>query len=380
MKKKDILHIYAGTAGNAGSYIRELFLSLEENFTQEIIVNYYYPKSYGKAKRFFYRFSELSSNYKYKYNKIRLIVRFFELFMGLIRSYIYLVTHKVSLLNYSLTSDLYLELMFLKFVKSTTKTKVLITCHDVVPFGTDNQSELENKIKKKKRFFQLADYLIIHNKNSRVDLQKYYKIQNKIVEYPFPIMDLRSNFVNPKRTEEAVRFGMIGHIRNEKGLDVLIDAWHKFYRPDKKAELVIAGNFATKDNYDIQKLREYSINVIPQFISDAEYIKIINEVDVVILPYKRGTNSGIPSSVISLDTLLLASDIPMFKENNLINPEFLFKTQNSLSLVKKMNWVLNMSEDERQLLRNKNKELFERYRCLFYDKVNQAYNNLIKNV
>ncbi|WP_321281286.1 glycosyltransferase [Marinifilum fragile] len=379
MRKKDILHIYAGSAGSAGSYIRELFLGLQPNFDQELVVNYYYPLSYGDAKRRFYRFSELSSPFKYRNKKIRLIIRYFELLFTLLYSYIYLISHKVSVLNYNLTSDLFVEYLFLKIVKVTTKTKVLITCHDVVPFGTDDELGLKKKILRKKMFFDLADFLIVHNESSKHDLQKHFQITDNIIQYPFPVMSLRTDNPLKKKSNGVIKFGMIGHIRNEKGLDVLIDAWRLFYKPDKNVELIIAGNFATSDAYDLSTFNGLSIKVIPSFLSDERYKQLIEELDVVILPYKRGTNSGIPSSVISLDSLLLTSDIPMFKCNPLIPLSFQFESKNAISLAEKMNWLCSLTEEERQSYRSKNTNQLINYRGLFIETTNQVYSNLINN-
>lgn len=380
MRKKDILHIYAGSAGSAGSYIRELFLGLEPNFDQELVVNYYYPLSYGEAKRCFYRFSELSSPFKYRSKKIRLIIRYFELLFSLFYSYIYLIRNKVSFLNYNLTSDLHVEYLFLKIVKVTTKTRVLITCHDVVPFGTDDELGLKKKILRKKMFFDLADFLIVHNESSKCDLQKHFEITDNIIQYPFPIMSLKTDTLLKKKSDGIIRFGMIGHIRNEKGLDVLIEAWRNFFKSDKNVELIIAGNFATSDAYDLSTFNDLSIKVIPSFLSDERYKQLIEELDVIILPYKRGTNSGIPSSVISLDSLLLTSDIPMFKCNPLVPPLFQFKSEDAISLVEKIEWLCSLSEEERQSYRIKNMNQLINYRSSFIETTNQVYTNLINNI
>ena len=55
-----------------------------------------------------------------------------------------------------------------------------------------------------------------------------------------------------------------------------------------------------------------------------------------MLPYKIGTNSGIPSTAFSLDTDVICSDIPMFSNNTLIPRESLFKAGSVESLSKKM--------------------------------------------
>jgi len=381
----DIVHIYAGTAGNAGSYLNEIFVSLKDNFRQKIFVNYYYKYPSQDSIKIFYKYSELSSKYILIKNNIRLGIRFLELFFALTYIFVFIYLNKVKCVNYNLTSDLSIEYYFLKLIKKFKNIKILITCHDVLPFGTKNKKLLEAKIHNKKRFFDSADYLIIHNESSKIDLNKYYDIDDKILFYPFPIMDLmhksknssdKSNTIHNIQ-ENVIRFSMIGHFRIEKGLDLLINAWQKFYNGRKKAELLIAGSFPDVQNYNLNPLKDKSVRIIQSFLTDEQYLEIILKSHAIILPYKRGTNSGIPSSVITANTLVLASDIPMFRNNPLISDEFLFKSEDVESLVEKLDWLYNMSIQDREHYIRNNRMLCIKYRMTFRKYINDIYNFLL---
>lgn len=376
MKKIDILHIYAGTSGSAGLYINEVYTSLSENFSQELIVNYYY--SFPEGKKVFYKFSELSAPYKFKWNKTRLFIRFLELCVALTYSVNYLIVNKVKLLNYNLTSDLFVEYCFLRLIKLITKTKILITCHDVIPFGISSIELFEKKQKKKKRFFLLADYLIVHNENSKTDLKKYYKIEANILEHPFPLMDLKKLFKEiPDPGSLTIKnhflVGMFGHFRKEKGLDLLLQAWKSFYEESKNVELLLAGNFPPKYLKTIEELKIKGVKIIPRFIDDKSYYNYIASCDLVVLPYTRGTNTGIPSSIISLNTLVLTSDIPMFKNNKLLCSKQLFEANNPIDLEKKLDFFYTLSPKEKKVLVKENMENFFKYKNSFKSKVNDAY-------
>lgn len=380
MKKIDIVHMYAGTSGSAGLYIKEIYSALNGNFTQELIVNYYYP--FKEGKKVFYKFSELSAPYKFCCNRIRLMIRFAELCFALIYSFILILTHKVKVLNYNLTSDLKLEYFFLLSIKKLTKTKILITCHDILPFANKNQESLKKRIQIKNRFFRLADYLIVHNSNSINDLKKYYDISSCILEYPFPLMDLNKLFVrnktdtNPRNAKFVV--GMFGHFRLEKGLDILIEGWNEFYESSKNVELVLAGNLLDSNTYNLDGLQKKQVTIISNFIDDISYYNLIARSDLVILPYKSGTNSGIPSSVLSLNTLVLTSDIPMFKNNQLIASDFLFKANDSRSLSEKLNMIYALTSNARNSYLQENQQRINKYRQTFVNKINEAYSFSIK--
>jgi hypothetical protein len=109
MQKVDILHIYTGTAGASGLYINEIFTSLQNKFKQEIIVNYYYPFPHGR--KYFYKISELGAK-KIKNTTLRLFIRFFELTIGLFRTYVFILLASPKVINYNLTSDAFPEYFF----------------------------------------------------------------------------------------------------------------------------------------------------------------------------------------------------------------------------------------------------------------------------
>ena len=99
----------------------------------------------------------------------------------------------------------------------------------------------------------------------------------------------------------------------------------------------------------------------------------ISSAKCVILPYLRGTNSGIPSSVYSLGSDLIVSDIPMFKNNPLIGKESYFECGNSNSLFEKMCSFYKELHKETSI----KKERIDSYRQSFNNQVVQLYSQLL---
>ena len=385
MKNKiDLLHVYAGTRGASGLYLDEIYKALKFKYKQEVIVSAFYSFPYGK--KWFYRYSDISSiglNIL-NVNIIRKAVRFFELILTLIRTFIYIKIKKVRFVNYGLTSDLTIELFFIKLLKFKSNVKIIITCHDVLPFGSDDPSILSKKIKKKKQFFDLADFLLIHNENSKKDLKEYYNIgDKKVFMIYFPLMDL--NNLNLEKTETNLikdknqfTVGMFGNLRQEKGVDVLLKAWSKMFDPSKNIRLIIAGYVPPNINYGFESVENKSVVVYDRFINDSEFKSLIESCDVVVLPYKRGTNSGIPAQIISTGTLVLTSDIPMFKNNSIISNEFLFKSEDYNNLSSKLLWVSSLKEDVLEKYKKENSKSLINYNKLFSEKIILEFNKIIK--
>ena len=383
--KIDICHVYPITSGTAGTYMDSIYKALKNDFSEEIFVNYYYPYNYGK--KVFYKYSDLCADYKFlkRHNFIRRIIRFFEMLKGLYKVYRYIKQNNVSILNYSLNSDLKIEYLFLKLVK-LRETKIAITCHDVLPFGVSLENIRNSyQLKNKKRFFQLADYLIVHNENSIKELQCYFGIQgNRVILSPFPVMDIKAfdkegylpKIINNAISNQTFIVSMIGYFRKEKGLDILIKGWQMFTPTCPNALLIISGHFPNK-------LEAEKIRTIPQVIvhegllNDNAYTELIKKSDVIVMPYIRGTNSGIPSSILSMDTIVLTSDIDMFKTNPLISEQLMFKTNNSKDLASKLMALYKCTNNDIQEIKQKNKMKLETYIHTFKKDLISSYKKMI---
>lgn len=363
-----LFHVYAGTQGSAGLYINEIIEAIGLTDIQQVaFVSYYYP--FKNAKKIFYRFTDLAS--KKKKTKFRPYFRYIELICGLSFVFLEALLKRPRYINYSLNSSYLPEYIFLTIVKKWLGINIIITCHDVVPFENSylNTSKENNR---RAYLLNMADLLLVHNENSTNDLIQYYNVDlSKIVYHPFPIMDLKSleHPVSIKRID----FLFVGHMRREKGINVLLESWKIFSSYYPKANLFVVGNNPHNSDVNVEEYRKYNVKFVLHYVDDTAYAQYIASARCVILPYLRGTNSGIPSSVYSLGTNLIVSDIPMFKNNPLISKESYFESGNSGSLVEKMRWFYTNMQDVSDM-----RERIESYRSSFNYQVIQLYSRLLQ--
>lgn len=362
-----LFHVYAGTQGTAGLYLNEIFKAIEHTeIKQEAFVSYYYP--FSNAKKIFYYFTDLASgNQK---SKLRPYLRYLELLYGLFYVLVRALISRPKYLNYSLNSSYLPEYFFLIILKKLMRIKIIITCHDVVPFK-NSHLDISKENKRRSYLLKMADYLLVHNDNSRKDLIKYYNIDPiKIISHPFPVMDL--NFLKVSNKQKTIDFLFIGHLRCEKGVTVLLDSWKVFNRIYPKATLYVVGNNPPNSGILVNNYEDLNINFILNYVDDITYAQYIASAKCVVLPYLRGTNSGIPSSVYSMGTDLIVSDIPMFRNNPLINEDAFFECGNSKSLIERLqsHYMLYQSQ---KLLPN-----IDSYRATFRDQVVKLYTHLFK--
>jgi glycosyltransferase involved in cell wall biosynthesis len=342
----DITHLYFGTAGAAGLYTHRIQQALSKKFKQDCIVNHYFPFDYGR--RYFFRFTELSGKNVFRsWKYLRFFIRYLELVAGLLCSTVLLARNGSKIVNYNLISQHNVEYLFLRFWKRSLKKRIVITLHDVVPFAPQYKSFFA-VANTKQKIIDLADYILVHNKNSIDDFRSSFEFNGEIVEHSFPIMDLQDMFgaaANDRLAHggsEPYKFLFVGHPRIEKGLDLLVKAWKLIDSGRNNCKLVVASNIDKRSPIYADLCAMENVEILPTFVSDDLYYELISSSDCVLLPYKRGTNSGIPGSVLSLGVRVICSDIPMFKNNALIPTDSFFQTENAEAMAEKMLEILHV--------------------------------------
>lgn len=359
-----IYHIYWGTSGNSGLYIDEIYQSLKnEGFKQQVFVSHYYPFNYGK--KIFFKYGDIG-NSKFK-GVVRKLVQLLELGIAYIKIFLAVIIDRPKIINYSHVGQSYFFIyFFLYIIKKISPSKLVITCHDVNPHHL-----IRGEMKYRQLIFDIADYLLVHNDNSIDELNDNFNFdKDKIINHPFPLMDI------PKMESSAAFFDkkdflFIGHLRKDKGIEFLLDSWKFFHEKFPYATLRVCGKKTENVFFDAEELSNYNIEFNLEYISDEDYFFYIKSTRYVILPYINGTNSGIVSTVLSLEADVITSDIPMFKANPLINLDDMFKSNNKDSLIDVL---------ELKFLNQKSSSSTERlnkYRNEFNSKVVDVYSKLL---
>lgn len=362
-----IYHIYWGTSGNSGLYLDEIYQCLKgAGYNQRVFVSYYYPFNYGD--KIFFRRSDMA-HCKLQGFK-RKILQLFEIMIAFIKILMVAKKEKPEIINYSLISGSYgFVIWFLKLLKKVSGCKLVITCHDVCPWGTNTSNSLE--MVNRQKIFDMADYLLAHNDSSIADLQRVFHVeQKKIVKHLFPIMDLtKLRKMNP--VEKQCDFLFIGHLRKEKGVDFLMDTWARFHQLNDKATLWLCGR-PQGQKYDKESLKKQNVTCNLGYISEEDYCRYIQSARYVVLPYLMGTNSGIISTVLSLGANVITSDIPMFLDNPLVDKDCMFKAGDQASFIDLLQakFVIRKDKDTGLTL--------EKYRHQFDAEIVEAYKTITR--
>jgi len=357
-----LIFINYGSKGNSGLYLSEMISNIDE---KNIIsfTNYFYDYQHQtKVIRIFERFSGLF--------KIKLLDQFYKL-IDMYLCFIYIAIfikfrkEKKIYISISLFAPFKAYEFFLKLIRGNN-TKIISTIHDAEPLYNNYPFFVLTKLD---NLVNLSDMLILHTEQSFSKLSYFHGPKYLI---PFPLMQISPAEICNKNYD--INFLFIGHMRKEKGVDILIEAWRTLDVDKLSCHLTLAGSVPFGLDYNFDNLKKTT--VIPNFLDEQEYASLISNCSYVILPYTGGTNSGILSTVISLNKPVIASSIEMFNESDFIIDELIFKSGSVLELSNKIKSVINNHENNYKKYLKAIKEKRTSYNLKFKRNLNKTYTNI----
>ncbi len=208
----------------------------------------------------------------------------------------------------------WIEWLYVAMLKK--KAKVVITVHDVIPF--DNRF-LE--MKALNAIYKRADRLLLHTKEAADEFRKYYSATT-------PISIITKGFCykpDYKRIEketarkklgipnDVIVFLYYGTIRPSKGLDTLMSAISQAQDINSRIFLLAAGAFHRVDEDKYRKLADEVVKkgakVDFGFVPYNMEKIYFSSADVLVLPYREGTQSGVVQVGLMYELPIIASDI-----------------------------------------------------------------------
>ena len=262
----------------------------------------------------------------------------------------------------------------LKLKKVLPNTKIIVTCHDVLPYKSTKNIPY-------KKIYDIVDFLLIHNEASKGILtNEYCIVENKIIYHPFPLINLEllmNKDEKNNQTEKLIpNFLFIGVMREEKGVQLLVDAWERL-GSGFKGNLTIAGFKPDNVVIDFNKLDNYSnFKLIDRSLSDAEYISLISDSDYVVFPYLKVGNSGVLSTVISMKKVPIVTKLKVFQESEYINKNLMCEVGNVESLCNTIKNVVSAHNHDYKKYKKEINEQLIKNKTIFDKLVINAYKRI----
>ncbi|MBC5773008.1 glycosyltransferase [Pontibacter sp. KCTC 32443] len=221
-------------------------------------------------------------------------------------------------------------LFFAKLLLKSYKGKIFITLHDPIPHSTDKaKRKILNillSILNKKLFKSASEldnlYLIVHDTSG---LDKFKYRADKIIAthhpLPAPLSFTEDNFSLKKY---RYVFTFMGRIEYYKGIDIFLESVIQFNRTHNDGEIlfVIAGG-GVWDFSDYEN--ESNLLIINKFLNTEEYNSVLYYSDVIVLPYRDATQSGVLTDAKANGKIIIVNNVgtlsKYLKPNDLILDE-----------------------------------------------------------
>lgn len=192
------------------------------------------------------------------------------------------------------------------------KIKVFYVCDNIIPHEKRPGDMLLTKYA-----FMTVDGGIVQSDAVERDFLSLFP-DKKFINTPHPVYTIFGNIISKDEakkylniTDEKVIL-FFGYIRAYKGLDILIDAMPEILKQIKLKLVVVGEAYENDDKYkkQIEKLG-LSNNIIlnTDYVPNDEVGKYFSAADVVVLPYKSATQSGIVQIAYNFDKPVIATDV-----------------------------------------------------------------------
>jgi glycosyltransferase involved in cell wall biosynthesis len=214
---------------------------------------------------------------------------------------------------------------------------VCFLCHNI----SDHEASWWKQLTARK-VLSMGNRFLVHSSKD-ADMLKTFVPSSTVVTHPHPVY---SQFPEPKRVLgrcadlEILFFGLVRHY---KGLDVLAKAMERLN--DLPVHLSVVGEWWIKDDKLKASLTDMPhIDVVDKYVTDEEVSEYFNRADVVVLPYRTATGSGVISLAYHYGKAVIATrvgGIPDVVEDGVSGK--LIDAEDPDALARAIKWFLNVS-------------------------------------
>ena len=201
-----------------------------------------------------------------------------------------------------------------KHLKKKNFSKPLLSiCDNIIPHENFLGSSLLTKF-----YLKYIDGFVVQSETVKNELESLKK-DAKIVKRFHPIYDIYGDRKN--KTESKKQLGIkskhvilfFGIIREYKGLDILIESINILKNKLDDFHLLIVGECYENINKYLSLINQFELNhlvtFINEYVSEKDISKYFSCSDVVVLPYKTASQSGVIQIAYNFNTPVVTTDV-----------------------------------------------------------------------
>lgn len=180
--------------------------------------------------------------------------------------------------------------------------------HESFPFGKMLSEKLLNE----------ADTVIVLSNQSLLETKQLnisinvHKLFHPVYKQPVPKKSRKELRKLLDISDDEIVFLFFGLVRRYKGLDLFIEALNQIDLHKYKIRPMIAGEFYVDKDELLDKIRSSHRNlyiVEDHFLLDHEVAEVFTLADVLVMPYRSATQSGILANAINFKKPFIISDL-----------------------------------------------------------------------
>ncbi len=202
----------------------------------------------------------------------------------------------------------------LRLIKKKCKTKIVALVDNLIP----HEKRLGDKLLTR-YFMEPIEYFLVMSDKVKKDID-VLGLNKPIIKLTHPVYD---NYGTGVPRSEGLRFlGLpsdstyllfFGFVRKYKGLDLLIQAMADPLLRQAKIKLIVAGDFYEKENKYRELIERHAISekviVHPSYVPDKDVKYYFGACDLVVLPYRTASQSGISQIALHFAKPVLITDV-----------------------------------------------------------------------
>lgn len=206
-----------------------------------------------------------------------------------------------------------IDWFFLNLLKKLN-IKVIYTAHNILPHKNG-----ERYRKNFQKYYKRVDKIIVHSETTKIQLSNEFDIsKDKIVVIPHGVIATNMDKSQTSKRKNEIRdnynlndkiiFSMLGVQSYYKGCDLLIDVWSKERKlnQNNNIKLIFAG---VNDGIDYSPVNGIdNVLILNGNLPSEDFQAILEISDVIILPYRIISQSGVLFSAISNNVPVIVSN------------------------------------------------------------------------
>jgi glycosyltransferase involved in cell wall biosynthesis len=185
-------------------------------------------------------------------------------------------------------------------------TRVVLVCDNLVPHEARRFDGMFTRW-----MLRNSDGYLVMSDSVERDLDRLKPgARRRRVEHPFYAQFERGRRAHLGVDGDVALF--FGYVRHYKGLDTLLEAWPRV-RARRPVTLIVAGEFY-EDPEPYRRLArtaggEPGVRLLERYLPDAEVEAVFKAADVVVLPYRSATQSGVTHVAYALGVPVIVTDV-----------------------------------------------------------------------